>query len=76
MLRENSITPRIFINYEDNCSSNKNNYLLFWAHYLVHKLALFDEIILGFFIVGHTKNECDADFGISKQYQKKFGTDL
>jgi len=51
------------INYSDNCPTNKNNYALFWAHYLVHKLHLFDEIILGFMIVGHTKCECDSDIG-------------
>ncbi len=35
---------------------------------MVHKLKIFDEITLGFFIVGHTKNECDADFGVSRKF--------
>lgn len=67
---------RNLIVYEDNCATNKNNYNLFFAHYLVHKLQLFDEVILGFFIPGHSKNECDSDFGTARNWLKKHGSDI
>ncbi len=37
-------------------------------HFMVHKLNYFDEIIMNYFIPGHSKNECDSDFGSSKSW--------
>ena len=45
-------------------------------HYLVHKLKYFDEVIIGYFLPGHSKNECDADFGNSKSWLLKHGKSI
>ncbi len=43
---------------------------------MVHKLRWFDEIICGFFLPGHSKNECDGGFGTSRNFATKHGSDV
>jgi len=48
--------PKCLIIYADNCgATNKNNYILFFFHYLVHIHNYFCEVEICFMIAGHTK---------------------
>ena len=48
----------------DNCGgSNKNNYLFWFFHYLIHELNYFKEIEIIYMVVGHTKFSCDRILG-------------
>ena len=51
----------------DNCpSTNKNNYALWFFHYLIHSKKIFDEVRINYMIPGHTKFSVDGRFGNSK----------
>jgi len=53
--------------YADNCAAqNKNNYLLWYFHWLVHTCQLFKQVELNFLIAGHTKFSPDRHFGYAK----------
>ena len=53
---ETNTYPKCLIIYADNCgATNKNNYILFFFHYLIHKLKFFEEVELCFLLPGHTK---------------------
>jgi len=63
-----STIPKKLVIYADNCvSQNKNNYLLWFLHYLSYVLKIFTEIELNFLIPGHTKFSCDRHFGYAKK---------
>ena len=56
----------------DNCSGQNKNYFMLW--YLCYLVILFsncDNIYLKFLIAGHTKNFCDAAFGLCKRAIKR-----
>ncbi len=42
----------------------------------MHCFKYFDEIVLGFLLPGHTKNECDSDFGCAAKWINKYGGDI
>jgi len=56
----------------DNCTGqNKNRYMLWFLHYLlIISEDKIDSIHLMFLIAGHTKNFCDACFGLCKRSLK------
>lgn len=56
----------------DNCSGqNKNCYMMWFLCYLVIRFDKFNKILLKFLIAGHTKNFCDAAFGLCKRSIKR-----
>jgi len=64
---------RKIIIYADNCiGQNKNNYLLWFLHWIVNLDNVCQEIECNFLIKGHTKFSCDRHFGLAKlQYKKE-----
>ena len=57
--------------HADNCTGqNKNRFVM---HYLAWRVmvGLNDSIDYHFMVVGHTKNHCDAYFGLIKREMKK-----
>ncbi|PXF45203.1 hypothetical protein BWQ96_05033 [Gracilariopsis chorda] len=58
--------------HADNCSGQNKNWFMVW--YLLWRVCMKyeDEITLRFLLAGHTKNRCDAAFGLVKRRLKKF----
>jgi hypothetical protein len=56
----------------DNCpATNKNNYVIWFFHYLIHQKLLFENVTLYYLIPGHTKFSVDGVFGTSKVFFRK-----
>ncbi|KAL4512313.1 hypothetical protein ABPG72_005315 [Tetrahymena utriculariae] len=61
----------------DNCSTiNKNNYAFQFFYYLVHSLKLFEEIVICFLVIGHTKFTPDQWFGTIKKKINNYTCEL
>jgi len=55
----------------DNCAGqNKNRFMIWFLSYLSIAVKDFEEIHLRFLVAGHTKNFCDACFGLCKRSLK------
>ena len=55
----------------DNCGGqNKNCFMMWWLSYMSFACAGFADIELRFLVAGHTKNFCDACFGLCKRSLK------
>jgi hypothetical protein len=55
----------------DNCGGqNKNCFMMWWLSYMSFACAGFADIELRFLVAGHTKNFCDACFGMCKRSLK------
>ena len=53
--------------YADNCAAqNKNNYLLWFFHWLVHTCNSYEEVEINFLLAGHTKFSPGRHFGYAK----------
>jgi hypothetical protein len=53
--------------FADNCSGqNKNNYFIWFLHWLCHTKKFAKQIQYNFLVRGHTKFKPDANFGIAK----------
>lgn len=64
------INTRRVIVWADNCASqNKNKMILFVMLYLVAK-QVFDEIIIKYFVSGHSFMPCDRDFGLIEKRKR------
>ena len=58
--------------HADNCSGQNKNHFMLW--YLLWRVCMDFEtrIVLRFLVAGHTKNRCDAAFGLVKRRLKQF----
>lgn len=51
--------------------TNKNNFIFWFLHYIVHYQKIVHEVIVNYMVPGHTKFSVDSAFGVTKKYLNK-----
>jgi hypothetical protein len=65
-----SLPRKLYIQLDNTARENKNRCVLSFLSFLVH-VGIFDEVQLGFLMVGHTHEDIDALFGNISKWLKR-----
>ena len=69
-------TKRLVV-YMDNCpATNKNNFTFWFFYYCIHRLKLFNEVVICCMQPGHTKFSPDRWFGTFKNIINNYSEDI